>query len=159
MKALASFRKGSQSGLKHPTAQLMGEKKLAVCQGLRHTASLCEVDRGGIEPPTPGFSVVRSSRACSLATHDDNCSCDLSNKHSQDCAQQKAQHGTHISTLDRRLVRLVDIWPMLSEEIRDRILQLAEDYDTTTLTTSTMSPRDMNIGRSNSIVSRTNPVE
>ncbi len=37
------------------------KQKLAVCQGLRHTASLCEVDRGGIEPPTPGFSVLCST--------------------------------------------------------------------------------------------------
>ena len=37
------------------------KQKLAVCQDLRHTASLCEVDRGGIEPPTPGFSVLCST--------------------------------------------------------------------------------------------------
>lgn len=37
------------------------KQKLAVCQDLRHTASSCEVDRGGIEPPTPGFSVLCST--------------------------------------------------------------------------------------------------
>ena len=37
------------------------KQKLAVCQDLRHTASSCEVDRGGIEPPTPGFSILCST--------------------------------------------------------------------------------------------------
>ncbi len=37
------------------------KQKLAVCHDLRHAASLCEVDRGGIEPPTPGFSVLCST--------------------------------------------------------------------------------------------------
>ncbi len=37
------------------------KQKLAACHDLRHAASSCEVDRGGIEPPTPGFSVLCST--------------------------------------------------------------------------------------------------
>ena len=46
----------------HPVADARdasrpGNDKLAPCHGLRHGASQSEVGRGGIEPPTPGFSI------------------------------------------------------------------------------------------------------
>jgi len=40
--------------------------QLAPCHGLRHDASQSGVGRGGIEPPTPGFSI--RTTACPLVS-------------------------------------------------------------------------------------------
>ena len=89
---------------------------------------LLEVDRGGIEPPTPGFSDGLSSALDSLLTSDKLSGCDSSGNGHETRAQQKAQHEDRNSALnDWRLARLIEVWPMLSEETRDAIARLVGD--------------------------------
>ena len=52
---------GSHSVAAAWDASKPGNAKLAPCHGLRHDASQSEVGRGGIEPPTPGFSILCST--------------------------------------------------------------------------------------------------
>jgi len=50
-------------------------RKPAPCFDLQHNAGLCEVGRGGLEPPTPGFSVPRHNSAqlpCGVDTYSDS---------------------------------------------------------------------------------------
>ncbi len=120
--AVANLRNTSEP----PTDEFGEDKeKLADCRDTRQTASVCEVDRGGIEPPTPGFSVGLSSHPDSLLTSDNLSGCDSSGNGDESGAQQKAQHFGGSSALnDPRLARLIEVWPMLSEETRDAITRL-----------------------------------
>ena len=78
-----------------------------------------EVDRGGIEPPTPNFSVGLSSAPDSLLTSDNLSGCDSSGNGEESGAQQKAQHLRGSSALnDPRLARLIEVWPMLAEDVK-----------------------------------------
>ena len=84
------------------------------------------MDRGGIEPPTPGFSVGLSSRPDSLLTSDELSGCDSSGNGDETGTQQKAQHLGGSSALnDPRLARLIEVWPMLAQDVKRAILRLA----------------------------------
>ncbi len=92
------------------------------------------MDRGGIEPPTPGFSVGLSSAPDSLLTGDNLSGCDSSGNGEESGAQQKAQHEAAGTTFDHRLERLIERWPTLTEDVRLRVLELISRDCSTRLT-------------------------
>ncbi len=96
-----------------------------------------KVDRGGIEPPTPGFSVGLSSAPDSLLTSHNLSGCDSSGNGEESGTQQKAQHlDGYLTRNDPRLARLIEVWPMLAEDVKRAILRLtrlvgddSDDFD------------------------------
>ena len=90
-------------------------------QTVTSCGSIQEVGRAGIEPATPGFSVVGSSseesalRACDNDTYE--------------TTPQVSQIGPHyIDRIDPDLSRLMDAWPNLASEAKEAILDLLNSH-------------------------------
>ena len=87
------------------------------------------MDRGGIEPPTPGFSVGLSSRPDPLLTSDNLSGCDSSGNGEESGAQQKAQHlGGNRGREDDGLARLNDAWSGVTAANQQAILDLLDSF-------------------------------
>jgi hypothetical protein len=99
--------------------------QLAPWHGLRHDASQSEVGRGGIEPPTPGFSIGVSSAPESALTGHHQTSYENSPDGPITEAQQKAQHyGRDPVENAPELTQVVEAWPTLPPAIREAILAM-----------------------------------
>ena len=85
---------------------------------------------GGIEPPTPGFSVVPSETALSVVTHDQIIDCDAGGCQPNNSAQQKAQYIEGDATFDEEDEEwgvLSQLWPKIGIEGRRQLVRYAED--------------------------------
>ena len=116
---------GSHSVAAVQDASKPGNAKLAPCHGLRQDASPSEVGRGGIEPPTPGFSIgVSSSPESQLTGHHHTSYANTSDGPINE-AQQKAQHyGRDPVEITPDLTQVIEAWPTLPPAIREAILAI-----------------------------------
>ncbi len=82
---------------------------------------------GGIEPPTPGFSVGPSETPLSVVTRDEIIDCDAGVCQPNNSAQQKAQYIEGDATLDEEWEALRQLWPMIGIEGRRQLVRSADD--------------------------------
>ena len=80
--------------------------------------------RGGIEPPTPGFSVGLSTVVETAISPDGDTRCDVASNQSKTVAQQKEQH--EVRNPDD-LARLTALWSLLPRDVQQAIMGVAED--------------------------------
>ena len=81
--------------------------------------------RGGVEPPTPGFSVGVSLPSESTVTPDTPTCCDDGHFIRQSGAQQIAQHyGQETAEIDPDLVQLIEAWNTLDGDAREAVLAI-----------------------------------
>ena len=106
---------------------------------MQPAASLCEVDRAGIEPATPGFSVGLSSPSNLSTTASGLIGCDSGINGRKTRAQQKAQHETPKGAFDPRLAWLIEVWAILPDDVTDAIARLV-GYDVDDLNDLTATP-------------------
>ena len=83
-----------------------------------------EVGGGGIEPPTPGFSIVVSETAEDTVTTDFEREYDNGSISAAVDVQQIAQH---FSTNPADLLLLIKHWPSLSDDTQKEILKLVHN--------------------------------
>ena len=121
--AAAGHGTGSHSVAVVQDASKPGNAKLAPCHGLRQDASPSEVGRGGIEPPTPGFSIgVSSAPESQLTGHHHTSYANTSDGPITE-AQQEAQHyGRDPVEITPDLAQVIEAWPTLPPAIREAVL-------------------------------------
>ena len=98
-------------------------RKPVTCKDLRHVTGDCKVDRAGIEPATPGFSVGMSSSSGPHLTACQDTTCGIGGQGDKPEAQQKAQHG---GPEDHDLRIVMERWRGLSGDQRKRIMRIVE---------------------------------
>ncbi len=93
----------------------------------RLTTKCKKVAGGGIEPPTPGFSVVPSETPLSIVTRELVIDCDAGGCQPKNSAQQKAQHIQGDVTADEEWEALRQLWPKIGIEGRRQLVRFADD--------------------------------
>ena len=82
---------------------------------------------GGIEPPTPGFSVVPSETPLLIVTRGEIIDCGAGGCQPNNNAQQKAQHIQGDTTPDEEWEALRQLWPKIGIEGRRQLVRSADD--------------------------------
>ena len=125
--AAAGHGTGSYSVAAVRDASKPGNAKLAPCHGLRQDASQSEVGRGGIEPPTPGFSIgVSSAPESQLTGHHQTSYVNTSDGPITEAQQKEQQYGRDPVEITSDLAQVIEAWPTLPPAIREAILRAAE---------------------------------
>ena len=82
---------------------------------------------GGIEPPTPGFSVVPSETPLTVVTQEQIIDCDAGGCQPNNSAQQKAQRFDCGTVSDDEWQALARLWQDIGIAGRRQLVRFAED--------------------------------
>jgi len=90
------------------------------------------VGRGGIEPPTPGFSIgVSSASDSSLTDHHQTSYANTSDGPITEAQQIAQQYGQETTENDPDLTRVIEAWPSLPAALHAAVLAMIDAADTT----------------------------
>ena len=123
--AAAGHGTGSHSVAVVQDASKPGNAKLAPCHGLRQDASPSEVGRGGIEPPTPGFSIgVSSASESALTGHHQTSYANTSDGPITEAQQIAQQYRQETAEIDPDLGQLIEAWNTLDGDAPEAVLAI-----------------------------------